>query len=321
MRYSGPVSRFLAAAAIFVGAGVALTARTAQACGSCGCGDPTLTALGADIPFQGRVRAYSGLRFWSAHSDEGEIQEARMDVAATWSPMSWLELGVQMPLQQRVFTEGATSTHGLGAGDLQISARALVFRDRSFSPHHLVHVFGGVELPTATLVRDEDGGAAPQDAQLGSGSWNPLVGAGYAWFADRWSGSVDVRFRLSTPGFQGHREGNATTGAAALQYQPWTRLGFRMGVEARYEGAESEPATDHGAALDVLALNAHAHSALTSSDANGPADGTLTTFLSPSVVAAVSTDLLVHLGVYLPVLDMGPHPSGPVLQFGATQDF
>jgi hypothetical protein len=277
------------------------TPSRADACASCGCGDPTLTAIGSDIPFEGRVRAYSGLRYWSAGTDAGggRLQEARMDLAATWSATPWLVLGVDLPLQTRAL-DGLTSfSNGKGLGDLQVSARAVVFRDRSFAPEHLVNVVAGLQMPSAMVVRDANGNAVKSsDAQLGTGAWDPLVGAGYAWFGGAWSANVDLRFRLSTTGFFGLREGNATLGALGLQYQPWTRLGFRMGVESKYEGAAKAPPV--------------------ADDQGDPAS--FVTFVSPALVAAVTPDFLLNLSFHVPVVDTGDHHVGPVLQLGATWD-
>jgi hypothetical protein len=54
-------------AVVFIGALVvaALSARDAWACAMCGCGDPTLTTMGAEQPFAGRLRLSSELRYRS----------------------------------------------------------------------------------------------------------------------------------------------------------------------------------------------------------------------------------------------------------------
>ncbi len=315
--------RVSTAAAALLGVLVVLFPTPSEACATCSCGDPTLAAVGSDIPFAGRVRAYSGLRLWSAETDQGSVREARLDVVGTWSATSWLVIGLAAPLQLRELDTGAGAPlQGFGAGDLQFTARALAFRDRSFSPNHLVSVFAGLEMPTATLVRDGTGARAPLDAQLGSGSWDPLLGAGYAYFNGPWSGSFDVRALLPTDGFAGHREGMSAIGTLAAQYQPWTWLGFRLSTETRVEGPESAGTSEHAdPASSSQALYVQAHNGVDHGTGASHASGGWVAFASPGVVVSPVQDLMLQLAVHLPVVDTTAHEAGPVMQLGATWDF
>ncbi len=292
-----------------------------EACASCSCGDPTLASVGSDIPFVGRLRAYSGLRLWTAETDQGSLREARLDVVGTWSATSWLVLGVAAPLQVRELDLGTGAPiQGMGMGDLQLTARALMFRDRAFSPGHLVSLFAGLELPTATVVRDASGARAPLDAQLGSGSWDPLLGAGYAHFSGPWSGAVDLRLLIPTDGFEGHREGLSVTGALAAQFQPWTWLGFRLGTEARFEGPETSGAAEPDPGSSSHALYVQAHGGI-DHGSGGPAAGGWVAFASPGVIVSPVQDLMLQLAFHMPVVDTTMHEAGPVVQVGATWDF
>src|SRR5437764_1267388 len=75
----------------------------AWACASCGCGDPTLTAMGQEKPFKNRLRLALEERV-GAHSTGalGALYEqslvSRTTLAASFSPLPWLTLGTAVPL-------------------------------------------------------------------------------------------------------------------------------------------------------------------------------------------------------------------------------
>ena len=65
--------------------------RLASACAACGCGDPTLSAVGAEKPYAGRLRLSLNTRYRSdTVGTEGvnklSLQETRADLQAAWSP-------------------------------------------------------------------------------------------------------------------------------------------------------------------------------------------------------------------------------------------
>lgn len=117
---------------------------TVAACASCGCGDPTLTAMGVEKPFKNRIRLALEERV-SAHTDEeGRTILARTTLAAAWSPSAWVTLGAALPVPSGELrpTSGPLRRFG-GLGDLEVYARPLVFRERRFSPRHLLSLLAG----------------------------------------------------------------------------------------------------------------------------------------------------------------------------------
>src|SRR5690606_15993651 len=166
------------ALALFLVALTTLAAGEAWACAACACGDPTLTTLGADQPFEGRLRAATLLRAWGysdgvSHGDYGEL---RMDLAAAYSPLSWLTVGAQVPLQMRGGL-GGTEGHAYGLGDISLTGRATVFRDRPIASRWIVSALAGAVLPTATARGASGADAHHSPLSLGEGAFSPLVGA------------------------------------------------------------------------------------------------------------------------------------------------
>ncbi len=285
-------------------AGVLLVAPAAFACATCACGDPTLTTMGTEQPFAGRLRLATTVRAWGMTMGEPTLdavtlRELRMDVAASYAPLPWLFLSATLPLQARgVRDVSLTRERSWGPGDLELSAKAYVFRDREFSPDHLVSVLVGVELPTSLTVNDGQGQPLSLDAQLATGSWDPFAGLAYTMFRGEWSFIASATGYLSTRGRMGFRAGAALRGTLAAQYQPHPRWALRLAADTRLEG-ESER-----------------------NGVSDPIGRGFIGFLSPDVLYSPVTDVVLLAGVRVPVLNLlsGPVRQTPILQASVAYD-
>jgi hypothetical protein len=258
-----------------------LGSSAARACSSCGCGDPTLTAMGQEKPYKYRVRLGFEERL-GAHF-EGEPSErnlvSRSAVAASFSPTGWLTLGALLPLvavrSDSQLTPAATT---VGLGDAEFVVRALVFRDRHFSPRHTLGLLLGLKAPTGPRVNDSTGYPAPGDVQPGSGSWDPLVGASYAHFGGLLSEFVSASYRHATTGYQGYRRGSllGVSLAAQLAASRWSAL--LLGADISY-------ATPSVLASGVVA----------------PDTGGLLIAASPGLLFALRPDWLLRVVMQVPV--------------------
>ena len=105
---------------------VAATPRRAEACASCGCGDPTLTATGVERPYKNRVRIAWEERYGSltmGNDLTGEhTQYLRSTAAASWSPWRRFTLALTLPWVtswiQRASIPRATVN---GLGDMELA--------------------------------------------------------------------------------------------------------------------------------------------------------------------------------------------------------
>jgi hypothetical protein len=243
-----------------------LASSEASACASCANGDPTLTAaIGEEIPTGNRVRAGLMSRYWSraavSHGNDHDhsllLREVQLNLLASYAPTDRLVFALNAPVHARELSGG----HGapwrtLALGDVELAARWVMFRDREFSPNHLVSLLAGVELPTSPIHLDDSGTTLDPDYQTGSGSFDPRIGAGYSFFSFPWSVQVSSSLRLPTRGTAGLRQGEQVELRAGAQRQFGFGLGARLTAEARYEGEEfvrGVPAEGSGGAIAYAA--------------------------------------------------------------------
>lgn len=217
-------------------------ASAALACPTCTCANPALTTIGADRPFDNRIRLSSTFRAWEqrdgqAQLDAATLRELRLDLTATWSPTARWTFLVNLPLQVRERTDVSLARErGFGTGEIDVSTRVLLVGVEGLRPRHLVSLVAGVRLPTAPTMQTSTGVALDVDAQLGPGSFVPSAGLFWSSFiGDCWSTFVSLLGDVPIEGRYGLRIGPGVQALAAGQFQPWPWLGFRAGVDTRYE--------------------------------------------------------------------------------------
>src|SRR5262249_45963002 len=118
----------------------------AHACPVCSCGDPTLTVMGVEKPYAGRLRAALEVRqrtdaIGEPRVDQISLSEQRLDAQLAWAPWSSIFLQLVVPTLHRTvdYVNGARrSTTSLG--DLELRAKVFVWQDRKLSSRHLVAI-------------------------------------------------------------------------------------------------------------------------------------------------------------------------------------
>lgn len=300
------VSTKTAIASILLVAASSAWAPSARACATCGCGDPTLTAMGTEKPYRDRLRLSLDARHRSDDIGEPDVdqirlRETRFDGQIAWAPSDRLFVMATVPVLQRSIryvNDGKTDTTAMG--DIELRAKAFVFTDRAFAPRHLFAVLGGLKMPTAPRQRSEvDGSYLPIEAQPGTGSWDPLLGMSYAFFARPWSFYASVQGSSPLRGRQVFRASASVRTTTTVQYQISPEFAVRAGLDTRTDGHSYEDG-------------------LPERDSSG-----FVAFASPEIVVSPMTDLLVVLSVRMPVVSAlaGYHHEGPVIGAGLAYDF
>jgi hypothetical protein len=264
---------------------VSLAWRAARACAVCNCGDPTLTAPGVEQPYKNRVRA--GIEERYGQHEQGDAltgQSSHMWRSAlfgAWSPHPRITAGLVVPWMTSWVTPAGGKTEVIsGLGDMELSGRVLVVRDRSFGAHHLLWATAGLKLPTGPRLRNDAGFPYPDDDQPGTGSWDPFAGVTYAWYSgELWSAFVSGSYRYTTPGWHGYVRGMQVGWNAVVQAQPWSWGGFQLFVDGNWQDVDR---LGSGGAM--------------------PNTGGTTLRLGPAFVASPRMDLMLRLAVSVPVV-------------------
>jgi hypothetical protein len=274
----------------------------ATACATCECGDPTLVVMGAEQPFAQRLRLSTTLRHRTdavgAGTDRMELNEQRLELAVAYAPVEWLMLSYGLPLLRRQLDFADLSRAGfVGIGDSELRARAFVYRDRDLAPHHLVALVAGLKLPTGP-IKTQAGDLANPELLAGTGSFDPLFGATYSYFAHPWSLFASEVLFLPTKGARDLLVGRSWRGTHTLQYQALPALALRVSIETRLERRS------HQAGLTV------------------PDTGGFLVHVAPGVVVSPLDDLVIQATVHVPVLNAlyGNHDEGPVFELGVALD-
>lgn len=246
------VYSWLAPMAGLCAAALALSPSHVFACAACACGDPTLTIMGAEQPFSGRLRLALDTQYRSdaiGHPlvDRVTLEELRTSLSVAYAPTPWAILSLTVPFIGRDLTDVTLARERLlTIGDVELHGRAYFFRDREFAPRHLLAVQLGLRLPTGPVLRDASGNYRQPELQPGSGSFDPSAGLTYLMSADPWSMFVSEVVYLPTRGVTDYQVGVSWRGTHALQYQLFSTLALRAGVNHRFEarsklGAADEP--------------------------------------------------------------------------------
>ncbi len=275
------------------------------ACATCGCGDMTLTVMGSEKPYAGRLRAALELRHRSdvigtEGFNEQRLSEQRLDAQLIWAPLERLILMADVPaLYRDVRYVNLASRTTTALGEIELRAKAFVYQNDPFVPSHLLAVIGTLKLPNAQLQRGANDELLPIELQPGTGSWDPGAGLAYGFFADPWSFYASVIGVYATRGDQGYRGSRSLRTTTALQYQLIPSLALRGGVDTR---------------TDSTAIEAGSVAADT---------GGFIGFVTAEALFSPVPDTLVYVAVRVPVVNAleGRHDEGVYLSGGVAYDF
>jgi hypothetical protein len=277
----------------------------ALACASCGCGDPTLTSMGTEKPFEGRLRASLDARhrtdtLGEEGRDQIKLSEQRLDLSLSWAPLASTFVQVNVPFLRREieFYSLARET-SLGLGDSEVRIKHFIYQDRSAQPRHLLAVIAGLRVPTALRQEATNGKALPIEIQPGSGSFDPILGLSYGWFALPWSLFVSANFGLPTGRPSDYRASASLRTSVAFQAQATPWLAFRANVDTRSD-------------FKAVALGARERDS-----------GGFIAFAGPEVILMPLMDLSFFGAFRYPLLSAlrGFHREGFVINAGAAYDF
>ena len=230
--------------------GSLLYAPVSHACSTCKCGDPTLTLMGAEKPFAGRLRLGLDL-MWRSETQGAadnpaqiETREQRSTLGLVYSPNRRLTLAMQLPyVSKTTQRRNLARERSRGLGDADISARLQLYQSGPLSGRHLIGASAGLRLPTSDQVDNQQGQRLDIDAQPDAGAYAPTAGLWYGYYRFPWFATLSSSYRRFNDGRQGFEPGNAWVGSLLGQYAfstTWavqTGLDWRASQKNRFDGA------------------------------------------------------------------------------------
>ncbi len=110
-----------------------------------------------------------------------------------------------------------------GLGDVTMLGRYTLYtRDRLGDTRRFAP-FVGLKLPTGDDNEQDSLGRLPQPLQLGSGSWDPIVGAIFTWQTFDWEFDSAVQYRFNTEA-NNFEFGDQARLDLSFQYRLWPRI-------------------------------------------------------------------------------------------------
>jgi hypothetical protein len=200
-----------------------LSVNPARACSVCGC-DPAASNLGLDRPSNGSFRFALEDRYLSKESGTGDDAESerenRILLRAQYAPVHSLVLQAEVPYftwKRHLNALGINDDTAQGFGDATVGARFELFRS-GIEARHVVSLLGTLKLPTGANSRVVKGEEAPDEhIQLGTGTWDQLVGLSYTYGPRPWTLFANVTGRLNTANSRGFRYGHALFATAGAR--------------------------------------------------------------------------------------------------------
>lgn len=287
---------------VFVGV---LHAGVVFACATCLCGDPTITAMGTEKPFAGRLRV--GMDYLSRGeavgepgSDEHKIDEQRISYSLSYAPSENWILAASLPVvdkEVRRFDLSRETASGIGDADLY--ARWYLRDGAQVPARHLWGLQFGVRVPTSSEQKS-GGEAIDFDGQPGAGATIPNLGLWYGYFRSPWFFYLSTVYQHAVDeGYQGYQAGDVLLATAHAQYALGSydlALSFSLDGRSKAQDSYSDVKDDDSGGVLVMA--------------------------TPGIAWTPVTDLVVNLSYQIPAVENlnGRQEEDPVFRIGVTYD-
>lgn len=289
---------------VYLAAGLLLGATNVWSCSTCMVGDPTQSLMGAEKPFEDRLRI--SFDYLSRTEELGRdgfnkktIDEQRASFSMAYAPSRRYMLGVNVPYVNRHLESFNLSEQEVTTiGDVSISIKNYL-QEKEFMQKHMYGLMGGIKFPTAPEETDANGVPLDFDVQAGQGTTVVNAGAWYARFSFPYLFYTSATYHVAGEGYQDFQAGDALVYNATAQY-----------------------ATDHSLSLYVSAEGRASQKDMFAG-IDDPDSGGNILFLAPGIIYTIKPDLLLNTVIKFPAIDnlTGDHEEGTIFSIGITYDF
>jgi len=276
----------------------------AIACSTCMVGDPTQSLMGAEKPFENRLRL--SLDYLSRSEELGrkgfnkkDIEEQRVSLNLAYAPTSRIMLGINIPYVKRQLESfNLTEEDVTTLGDVTITIKNYM-QEKEFLQKHMYGFLGGIKLPTASEQENNDGDPLDFDVQAGQGATVVNAGAWYAHFNYPYLFYTSASYHVANEGYQDFQAGDALVYNASAQYASDHSLSYYLSLEGRSSQKDTFGGVD-----------------------DEDSGGTIV-FLAPGIIYTIKPDLLLNAAVKFPAIEQldGDHEEGTIISIGVTYDF
>jgi hypothetical protein len=287
--------------------------KTSLACSVCGC-DPSGGTLGLERPSMSDARlAVEDRYLWKEsgsvadNTREGE-REDRIDLRAQYSPpLPRFSLQLDVPFYAWKAHYGVTGLQddtNQGLGDLSLTARWEALYLGGVVPRHVLALLGSIKAPTGSNshLAPIDGGVVDEHKQIGTGTWDELIGISYAYGDFPTVVYANVTGRFNGTNSRGNHYGNAIFGTLGVRRTVLdsNRLYLAVDAQVRNAGKDTVPGNTY--------------------DQNS---GGFVGYWVPSAGYAITDNLLIRGTVQVPVVTglNGVQSEHPVAYLALSYDF
>ncbi|MEZ5671757.1 MAG: hypothetical protein R3E08_04995 [Thiotrichaceae bacterium] len=266
-------------------------------------GRSTINLMGTERSFAGRLRfSLDYLRrtedIGIAGINQTQLTEQRTHFNLAYATNEWLNLAIRVPLVDKhlkYVNLGEQENQDLG--DVEMSGKFTWFTAQDHSQQW--GILAGLRLPTASERNDSKGKKLDIDVQAGTGAWTPSIGAWYGIYDFPYFAYGSVTYYHATEGFEKFQAGDVINATITGQYAFHKRIAAQVALDSRWS-----------------AKNKFGNQ----TDENS---GGVMTFLSPKLIFMPIMDVVLHVGVQIPLFDQlnGEQSEGATIQFGIAYDF
>jgi len=118
-----------------------------------------------------------------------------------------------------------------GVGDITLLGKYRIYTKDYPSKTSRLSILGGIKLPIGEDDEEDSFGRLPQDLQLGSGSFDPIVGTAYTWQTLDNELDIDFTYKFNTEGTNDFEFGDLLKYNIAYQRRIWP---FQLPEEGLY---------------------------------------------------------------------------------------
>lgn len=187
------------------------------------------------------------------------------------------------------FTESGLrrKRHDSGIGDITLLGKYRIYTKDYPGKTSRLSVTGGIKLPIGEDDEEDSLGRLPQDLQLGSGSFDPIIGTAYTWQTLSSEFDMDFAYKFNTEGANDFESGDLLKYNIAYQRRIWPFELPEKGVYAQFNL--------------VLELNGNYQKRNKSAGTKIPDSGGHSIFLSPGL-QYVTERFILEGSIQLPVI-------------------